>query len=98
METLKAHMTTTNITTKANKEFHEGTTNATPVVNVRSGVGKVNDALCVQILADLFQVTAIINTGVAGSLNAALDIGDILISMDALHHYVDSTIFGYMTG
>lgn len=92
VETLKAHMTTTNITTKANMEFHEGTLNGTPVVIVRSGVGKVNAALCVQILADLFQVTAIINTGVAGSLNAALDIGDILISTDALHHDVDATI------
>ena len=45
-----------------------------------------------------FQVTAIINTGVAGSLNAALDIGDILISKDALHHDVDATIFGYKPG
>ena len=63
VETLKAHMTTTNITTKANMEFHEGTLNGTPVVIVRSGVGKVNAALCVQILADLILVTAIINTG-----------------------------------
>ena len=66
VETLKAHMTTTKITTKAHMEFHEGTLNGTPVVIVRSGVGKVNAALCVQILADLFGVTAIINTGVAG--------------------------------
>ena len=91
-------MTTTKITTKAHMEFHEGTLNGTPVVIVRSGVGKVNAALCVQILADLFGVTAIINTGVAGSLNAALDIGDILISRDALHHDVDATIFGYKPG
>ena len=84
VEILKAHMTTTKITTKAHMEFHEGALNGTPVVIVRSGVGKVNAALCVQILADLFGVTAIINTGVAGSLNAALDIGDILISRDAL--------------
>ena len=98
VETLKAHMTTTKITTKAHMEFHEGTLNGTPVVIVRSGVGKVNAALCVQILADLFGVTAIINTGVAGSLNAALDIGDILISRDALHHDVDATIFGYKPG
>ena len=58
VETLKAHMTTTKITTKAHMEFHEGTLNGTPVVIVRSGVGKVNAALCVQILADLFGVTA----------------------------------------
>ena len=50
VETLKAHMTTTNITTKANMEFHEGTLNGTPVVIVRSGVGKVNAALCLSLI------------------------------------------------
>ena len=65
---------------------------------MRCGVGKVNAALCVQVLADAFQITHIINTGVAGSLNAALDIGDILISTDALYHDVDVTIFGYQPG
>ncbi len=97
VETLKAHMTTTNITTKANMEFHEGTLNGTPVVIVRSGVGKVNAALCIQILADLFRSLPS-STPVWGSLNAALDIGDILISKDALHHDVDATIFGYKPG
>lgn len=61
-------------------EFKEGTLNGADVVVVRSGIGKVNAALCVQILVDLFQITHVINTGVAGSLNADLDIGDILIS------------------
>lgn len=98
VEELKTKLTTPQITTKAGMEFHEGTLNGTPVVIVRSGVGKVNAALCVQILADIFAVTHIINTGVAGSLNAQLDIGDILISKDALHHDVDATIFGYQLG
>ncbi len=98
VETLKEHMSVASVTKKANMEFYEGTLNGTDVVIVRSGVGKVNAALCVQILADLFQVTAIINTGVAGSLNAKLDIGDILVSTDALHHDVDATIFGYQLG
>ena len=98
VETLKEHMSVANVTKKANMEFYEGTLNGTDVVIVRSGVGKVNAALCVQILADLFHVTAIINTGVAGSLNAKLDIGDILVSTDALHHDVDATIFGYQLG
>jgi len=79
-------------------EFHEGTMNGVPVVVVRSGVGKVNAALCVQILADLFDVTHVINTGIAGSLNAELDIGDILISVDAIQHDFDVRIFGYALG
>lgn len=98
VETLKEKLKDTRITTKANMSFYEGTLDNANVVIVQCGIGKVNAALCVQILADLFQVTHIINTGVAGSLNANLDIGDILISRDALYHDMDVTIFGYQPG
>lgn len=98
VETLKSKMNYSNIVKKAGMEFYEGTLNGAQVVIVRCGVGKVNAALCVQILADVFNVTHVINTGVAGSLNAKLDIGDILISKDAVHHDVDVTIFGYALG
>ncbi|MBE5884568.1 MAG: 5'-methylthioadenosine/adenosylhomocysteine nucleosidase [Lachnospiraceae bacterium] len=98
VEALKAKMSASNIVTKAGMDFYEGTLNGAAVVVVRSGIGKVNAALCVQILADVFEVTHIINTGVAGSLNAKLDIGDILVSRDALHHDMDVTIFGYQLG
>lgn len=96
--TLQSKMKDVNLTKRAGMEFHEGILNDTPAVVVRCGIGKVNAALCVQILADIFQVTHVINTGVAGSLNARLDIGDILISKDALHHDMDVTIFGYQPG
>ena len=95
---LKSAMKDVNITKKAGMEFNEGLLNDVPVVVVRSGVGKVNAGICVQILKDIFDVDYIINTGVAGSLNASLDIGDILISKDAIHHDVDATIFGYKLG
>lgn len=98
VEELKSKMSVSAIVTKAGMEFYEGSLHGSDVVIVRSGIGKVNAALCVQILVDVFQVTHIINTGVAGSLNAQLNIGDILISADALHHDVDATIFGYQPG
>ncbi len=98
VEELKAEMTVSGIEKKADMEFYEGTLSGASVVVVRSGIGKVNAALCTQILVDLFEVTHIINTGVAGSLNARLDIGDILISRDALHHDMDVTVFGYQPG
>lgn len=98
VEELKSKMTVSDIVKKAGMEFYEGTLGGAQVVIVRSGIGKVNAALCVQILADIFNVTHIINTGVAGSLNAALDIGDILISKDAIHHDMDVTVFGYQPG
>ena len=98
VEQLKADMSESRIVKKAGMDFHEGTLNGVNVVIVRCGIGKVNAALCVQILADIFEVTHVINTGVAGSLNAKLDIGDILISRDALHHDMDVRIFGYQLG
>lgn len=98
VEELKSKLQGKKVTKKAGMEFNEGTLNGASVVIVRSGIGKVNAALCVQILADIFHVTHVINTGVAGSLNAKLDIGDILISRDALHHDMDVTIFGYQLG
>ena len=98
MDTLKARMSVTARTTRAGMEFFEGTLGGVPVVIVRCGIGKVNAAICVQILADMFQVTHVINTGVAGSLNAALDIGDIVISRDVIHHDMDVRVFGYPLG
>ena len=96
--TLKKNMDTDQITKKAGMEFHEGNLKGMPVVVVQCGVGKVNAAMCVQILADLYDVTHIINTGVAGSLNPALDIGDILVSKDAIQHDMDVTPLGYAKG
>lgn len=98
VEQLKREMTVTSVIKKARMDFFEGTLNGADVVVVRCGIGKVNAALCVQILADVFRVSHVINTGVAGSLNAKLDIGDILISKDALHHDMDVGIFGYQPG
>lgn len=96
--TLKKNMDTDQITKKAGMEFHEGNLKGMPVVVVQCGVGKVNAAMCVQILADLYDVTHIINTGVAGSLNPVLDIGDILVSKDAVQHDMDVTPLGYTKG
>lgn len=83
---------------RAGSVFCSGFLRGLPVVVVRCGVGKVNAALCVQILADLFDVTHIVNTGIAGSLDAGLDIGDIVISSDVMYHDFHVGPFGYPWG
>ena len=98
VDALKAQLNLEKEITKAGMTFCEGSLNGAQVVIVKCGIGKVNAGMCVQILADLFNVTHVINTGVAGSLNADLDIGDILISTDAIYHDMDVTIFGYAPG
>lgn len=67
-------------------------------VVVRSGIGKVNAGICAQILIDRFQADTLINTGIAGSLDAGIDIGDMVISTDAMHHDMDATKFDYPIG
>ena len=78
--------------------FYEGTLSRLPVVIVQCGVGKVNAALCAQILCDRFGVTHLVNTGIAGSLCAQLDIGDLVVSEDVMYHDFDCVNFGYPFG
>ncbi|SFC84363.1 5'-methylthioadenosine/adenosylhomocysteine nucleosidase [Butyrivibrio sp. YAB3001] len=98
VETLKKNMEVKNTVKKASMEFYEGKIGNTEVVVVRSGICKVNAGICVQILVDTFGVTHVINTGAAGSLDARINIGDIVLSTDACYHDVDATIFGYKKG
>ena len=95
---LKEHMTDVEVTTKASMDFYKGKLNGKDVVVVRSGIGKVNAAICTQILVDDFKITAVINTGIAGSLRNEINIGDIVLSTDALEHDVEATAFGYPIG
>ena len=78
--------------------FCKGVLCGKEVVIVRSGIGKVNAGICAQILVDRFKAEMLINTGIAGSLDAKIDIGDMVISTDALHHDMDATEFGYPVG
>ena len=83
---------------RAGMEFNVGTLDETEVVIVQCGIGKVNAGQCVQILADEFGVTRVINTGVAGSLDDRLRVGDIVISADAVQHDFDVSPVGFRKG
>lgn len=95
---LKEKMSIDAVENKASMEFFKGKLNDKEVVIVRSGISKVNAAVCTQILIDDFNVDCVINTGIAGSLQNKIDIGDIVISSDAMQHDVDATGFGYDPG
>ena len=95
---LKEKMSEVTVLEKASMEFFRGILGGQQVVIVRSGIGKVNAGICTQILADVFQVNAVINTGIAGSLKAEINIGDIVLSTDTMQHDVDAREFGYEIG
>ncbi len=98
VDKLKASMEAVQIIKRANMEFNKGRIYDKEVVVVRSGIGKVNAGICAQILVDLFEVDAIINTGIAGSLKAEINIGDIVLSADTVQHDMDAVAFGYPVG
>lgn len=83
---------------KASLKFYVGKLEDKEVVLVKCGIGKVNAALCAQILVSEFKVDAIVNTGVAGALHDELDVYDIVISTDAIQHDFDTTVFGDKKG
>lgn len=95
---IKESLADVTITSKASMDFYEGKFCGKDVVVVRSGIGKVNAGICTQILCDVYNVDMIINTGIAGSLNNDINIGDIVLSTDALQHDMDATAFGYELG
>ncbi len=83
------------ITEAGGLSFFEGELEGLPCVVVKSGVGKVNAALCAQTLIYKFNVTNIINTGIAGAMASGLGVLDLVVSTDAVYHDMDATGFGY---
>lgn len=95
---LKRRMEIEEVSEAASMSFYRGKLEGKDVVVVRSGIGKVNAAVCAQILIDRFHVDTLINTGIAGSLDAQIDIGDMVISTDAVEHDMDASAFGDPVG
>ena len=98
VDTLKEATVEKKSTTVAGMEFVEGKLKGKNVVIVKCGVGKVNAGICADLLINHFGCSRIINTGVAGSLNNAINIGDIVVSVDAVQNDFDATALGFDKG
>lgn len=79
---------------KANMTFNKGKLWGKDVVAVVCGIGKVNAAICTQILASEYNVDKIINVGVAGGIGKEIYPGDIVIADNLVEHDMDTTAFG----
>ncbi|MDN4595344.1 5'-methylthioadenosine/adenosylhomocysteine nucleosidase [Polycladomyces subterraneus] len=91
-------METEQVEEYAGIRYHRGRLAGADAVVCKSGVGKVNAAICTQILIDRFNVKAIVFTGVAGALHPDLDIGDLVISTSCQQHDMDVTALGFAPG
>ena len=83
---------------KAGRRFAVGTLAGKEVVVVQSGIGKVAAAITAQMLIDTFGVDGLLNTGMAGGLDARLAVKDLVIATAALQHDFDITAFGHARG
>lgn len=98
VDSLKTAAGAQDTTTIAGMEFCEGTIKDKRVVIVKCGMGKVNAGICAHTLINHFGCTKVINTGVAGSLDKRLDVGDIVVSTDAVQHDFDVEAIGFKKG
>lgn len=83
---------------KANMVFYSGKINGLNTVLVVSGIGKVNAAICTQILIDDFKITHVINSGVAGGVKKEIKPLDVVIGTSLIQHDMDATAFGNSLG
>jgi len=98
MEQYLEHCTLRASTERAGLTIHEAHWRGHDLALVRSGVGKVNAALCTQLLIDRYDLDAVLCTGSAGALDPALDIGDVVIASDCVHHDVLVDFMGLLRG
>ena len=89
MDVLKAEMSEVDMQVISGLQFWIGKLSGVSVIAVRSGIGKVNAAMAAEVMSVVFKVDYIINTGIAGSLNSDINIGDIVLSVDAMEHDID---------
>jgi adenosylhomocysteine nucleosidase len=98
VEILKNDMKIDRKETKAMMEFFSGILWGKQVVVVTCGIGKVNAAVCTQILVDDFKVNKIINVGVAGGIGENIYPGDVVIADNLVQHDMDTSAFGDKIG
>lgn len=83
------------------KSIIKGVVGSHTVYTTLSGVGKVNAASVAQELISRYQVDILIFSGVAGGINKALNIGDIVVASFAFQHdygYLGDTFLIHASG
>lgn len=98
VEAIYAQMTSKEIIDSNGIKFYKGKLFEKDVVVIQCGIGKVNAALCAQILILKFGVDKVINTGIAGATGEGLNIYDFVVSTSAVYHDFDTQFFGYKLG
>ena len=98
LEPLLQEMSLESQNTIASMTFNCGKLHNTNIVAVVCGIGKVNAAICTQILCSIYKVDKIINVGVAGGIRNDIYPGDIVLADSLVEHDFDCSVFGDPVG
>ena len=78
-----------------NIKFYKGKIYDKDLVLVKSGIGMVNASIITTLLIKEFDVNKILFSGVAGSLNKNINVGDIVIADSLVEYMFNAIEFGY---
>jgi len=78
--------------------FVRGSCLGRDVVIAKTGIGKSLSAMTTQRLLDLFPVTSVFFSGIAGALREDIEIGDVVVARDCVQHDFDVSAMGYKRG
>lgn len=98
VEKVKSLMENKTAETVSGVEYVSGTLHGREIVIAACGIGKVAAAMCAQTMILKYSPECIINTGVGGSLNTRLSIGDIAIGESLVQHDMDTSPLGDPVG
>lgn len=83
---LADNLTATVTTERAGMIFHAGRLDGHEVVLAQAGMGKVNAAIAATLLIERFDCRMVLFSGIAGGLDPALSIGDVVIADHVVQH------------
>ena len=79
-------------------KFFSGKINNVECLLALCGPGKVNAAICTQLIITKYKPIAIINIGVAGALEPYIKIGDLVLASSVVQHDMDTSTVGDKLG
>ena len=82
----------------ANNKYYKAKYNNTNLIIAYSKIGKVNSALTAATMIEKFEIDMLLFSGVAGSINENLKIGDLIVATKLCQHDLDITAFGHPYG
>ncbi len=92
VQALIAGLEETERTEVAGLVFHAGRLSGRECVIAQCGPGKVNAAVCTQIIIQAYRPSLVINVGVAGGVG--VEIGDLVVASACVQHDFDTTAMG----